>query len=144
MTSRPVPPFAEPLASCVHSAVHLETWDVYAIADEDAGFLAWRRGEDPHGVPGDVWWSSFHDAIAQAVGRGVVVRRARVVSEPHSEYIRHATSRNLRRLARRSSSEACVRVPGALVGRIRRLLHGVWPDGRTDAADMPASRSDVP
>ncbi|MFF5471909.1 DUF6879 family protein [Streptomyces achromogenes] len=34
------------------------------------------------------WWHPFYQSIADTAARGVVVRRARVVSEPVSEYIR--------------------------------------------------------
>ncbi|CDR05821.1 DUF6879 family protein [Streptomyces iranensis] len=40
----------------------------------------------------DEWWNDFHSTIAEAVERGVKVRRARVVSEPLSEYIRYEHS----------------------------------------------------
>ncbi|MFJ2649229.1 DUF6879 family protein [Streptomyces sp. NPDC087420] len=51
-------------------------------------FAAWRRGDriDWDNLPS--WWRAFHDQIAEAVARGVSVRRARIVSEPVSEYIR--------------------------------------------------------
>ncbi|WP_340561465.1 DUF6879 family protein [Streptomyces sp. GSL17-111] len=89
MTSQTVPPFAELLKACERSAVHLETRDVYAIPGEGEEFRAWRAGEDPRRVPRGAWWNAFHDAVADAVSRGVAVRRARVVSAPLSEYIRY-------------------------------------------------------
>ncbi|WP_405798122.1 DUF6879 family protein [Streptomyces sp. NBC_01506] len=83
-----VPSFAEMLSDCRRSAVHLEMRDVYGIAAEAAEFEAWRGGDD----------SSRHDRsgrrrgwlslVRETVGRGVAVRRARIVSEPVSEYIR--------------------------------------------------------
>lgn len=87
-----VPPFAELLAGCTRSAVHLEMRDVYGVEEEDADFAAWRAGHRYDLDDRSTWWNSFHDAVAGAVGRGVVMRRARVVSEPASEYIRYEHS----------------------------------------------------
>jgi hypothetical protein len=51
-------------------------------------FLAWQAGhrEDPADRPGS--WSPFHAVVADATARGVVFRRARIVSEPITEYVR--------------------------------------------------------
>ncbi|MFK0284602.1 DUF6879 family protein [Streptomyces sp. NPDC090499] len=87
-----VPPFAELLAGCRASAVHLETRDVYGVVEEDEDFAAWRAGHRYVLDDRSTWWNSFHDVVSDAVGRGVVVRRARVVSEPVSEYIRYEHS----------------------------------------------------
>jgi uncharacterized protein DUF6879 len=80
--------FAELLARCGRSAVHLEMRDQYT-ADSDAEEIAmWRRG---HRIDWDnraEWWMPFYGHVADAVARGVVVRRARIISEPVSEYIR--------------------------------------------------------
>ncbi|MFF4754443.1 DUF6879 family protein [Streptomyces sp. NPDC002514] len=84
-----VTPFAELLAGCRSSAVHLEMRDVYGVAEEDADFAAWRGGWRYDINDRSSWWNGFHDAVADAVVRGVVMRRARVVSEPVSEYIRY-------------------------------------------------------
>ncbi|MDX2794062.1 DUF6879 family protein [Streptomyces scabiei] len=83
-----VPPFAELLAGCGRSAVHLETRDVYGVVEEDEDFAAWRAGHRYNLDDRTTWWNSFHDAVADAVARGVTMRRARVVSEPLSDYIR--------------------------------------------------------
>ncbi|MER5873090.1 DUF6879 family protein [Streptomyces sp. NPDC002044] len=82
-----VPPFAELLADCTSTAFHLETRDVYGIAAEEADFASWKAGRTADITDRSTWWTSFHTAVSEAVGRGVVVRRARVVSEPVSEYI---------------------------------------------------------
>ncbi|MET9810684.1 DUF6879 family protein [Streptomyces halstedii] len=92
------PPFAELLAQCTTSAVHLETRDVYAVDEEDQDLKAWRAGELASVADRAAWWGPFHDAVAAAVGRGVAVQRARVISTPATEYIRfeHAcTARNV-------------------------------------------------
>lgn len=87
-----VPPFAELLADCRRSAVHLELRDVYGVADEDTDFAAWRAGHRFDLDDRVSWWNDFHTSVSDAVSRGVMVRRARVVSEPASEYIRYEHS----------------------------------------------------
>ncbi|MFE6128849.1 DUF6879 family protein [Streptomyces sp. NPDC056437] len=84
-----VPPFAELLADCQRSAVHLEMRDVYGVADEDADFAAWKSGQRYDLEDRSSWWNDFHDVVAEAVARGVAVRRARIVSEPVTDYIRY-------------------------------------------------------
>lgn len=64
------------------SAVHLEMRDSYGLDDED--FRGWQEGKPYDTTPG-AWW---YEMVARAVGRGVEVRRARIVSEPVTEYIR--------------------------------------------------------
>lgn len=83
-----VPPFSELIAGCQRSAVHLELRDAYGIASEDEDFAMWRElGEiSPASVESRRPWL---DLVQEAVGRGVVMRRARVVSVPVSEYIRY-------------------------------------------------------
>jgi hypothetical protein len=51
-------------------------------------FAEWKAGHRL--TPGDraSWWRPWLDLVSEAVGRGVVIRRARIVSEPVSEYIR--------------------------------------------------------
>lgn len=98
MSQPALPPFAELLAQCTTSALHLETRDVYAVDEEDQDLKAWRAGELPTEDDPTSWWGPFHDAIGAAVDRGVSVQRARVISTPATEYIRfeHAcTPRNL-------------------------------------------------
>lgn len=82
-----VPSFAEQLATCHQSAVHLEMRDAYDVASETDGFADWQS--DSYLL--DEWREQrrgFLDLVRDAVGRGVVMRRARVVSEPVSDYIR--------------------------------------------------------
>ncbi|WP_405491046.1 DUF6879 family protein [Streptomyces sp. NBC_00096] len=83
-----VPPFGELIAGCQRSAVHLELRDSYGIASEDEDFARWRElGEiSPASVEGRRPWL---DLVKEAVSRGVVMRRARIVSVPVSEYIRY-------------------------------------------------------
>jgi len=88
------PTFAELLAECRHSALHLELRDGYAPTDR---FRAWQRGERIDWEDRASWWDPYLQTTADTVARGVVMRRARVVSEPVSEYIRweHAVTREL-------------------------------------------------
>lgn len=85
------------LASATRSAVHLEMRDLYAVAEEEEELRLWRSGhwtlDDGRKALGE--WT---DLVKATVARGVTVRRARIVSEPVTDYIRyeHAlTSLNL-------------------------------------------------
>ncbi|OYP17307.1 hypothetical protein CFC35_24710 [Streptomyces sp. FBKL.4005] len=79
------PSFAECLQGTEHSALHLETRDGYG---DNERFAAWRRGERVDWGDRSSWWRPFHEQIAEAVARGVTIRRVRIVSEPVSAYIR--------------------------------------------------------
>jgi hypothetical protein len=82
-----VPSIADLLDSTVHTAVHLETRDVYAVAPESEELTAWRETGLRSG-PESEYWRTWVEIIRRTVARGVSVRRARVISEPVSEYIR--------------------------------------------------------
>jgi hypothetical protein len=78
----------EPLAfglmrSAERTAWHLEMRDGYTPNDPD--WLDWQAGN--RFDPADRWglWS---DLVRETVARGVGVRRARIVSEPVTDYIR--------------------------------------------------------
>ncbi|WP_432094984.1 DUF6879 family protein [Streptomyces sp. bgisy100] len=81
-------PVLEGLAKARHSAVHLEMRDAYQPSDPE--FLAWRNGKrlDPAADRSE-WWRPFLDVVTETTGRGVVMRRARIVSEPVTDYIRY-------------------------------------------------------
>ncbi|WP_432744068.1 hypothetical protein H7827_09155 [Streptomyces sp. JH002] len=83
--SSSVPPFGELLDNSKRSAIHLETRDTYY---GNPRFEEWREGHRVDWEDRGSWWREFHQQIADATARGVVVRRARVVSEPVTEYIR--------------------------------------------------------
>lgn len=125
------PTFAELLASCDHSAVHLEMRDAYAATER---FGAWRRGERIDWDNRASWWDEYLQAIANTAARGVVLRRARVVSEPVTDYIRweHYVTRELteageqvRWLPRRRATD--LSLPGndfwLFDGRLARVHH---------------------
>lgn len=77
----------EELAKAQRSAVHLEMRDSYMLDDPD--FLAWQRGHRLDPADRASWWRPWLDVVTEAVGRGVVMRRARIVSEPISDYVRY-------------------------------------------------------
>ncbi|MFF5255259.1 DUF6879 family protein [Streptomyces leeuwenhoekii] len=80
--------FAELLASATRSAVHLEMRDSYAVDYETGPFAEWRRGFRHDPADRASWWRPWLDLVQETVARGVVIRRARIVSEPVSEYTR--------------------------------------------------------
>ncbi|NKI40829.1 DUF6879 family protein [Streptomyces physcomitrii] len=93
-----VPPFAELLARCTRSALHLEMRDHYGVAAEADDFRTWLETGQRDTDPGSEDWAPWVSLVSGAVARGVTVRRARIVSEPVSDYIRYehaSTSVNL-------------------------------------------------
>jgi hypothetical protein len=76
-------PINEWLRSVQRSAMHLEMRDNYTPDDPD--WRDWREGRpfDPAER-----YRGWFDLISETVGRGVEVRRARIVSEPVTDYIR--------------------------------------------------------
>ncbi|GAA2119663.1 DUF6879 family protein [Actinomadura alba] len=87
-----VPTYGDLLRSAVTSAVHLEMRDVYTVDSEQERIAAWRAGHRYDPADRGSWWRPWLDLIAETVARGVDVRRARIVSEPVSEYIRYSHS----------------------------------------------------
>src|SRR5437870_3278241 len=77
------PAFDELMRACQRSALHLEMRDGYMLGDP--AFIDWQAGRrlDPRER-----WPAWFDMVGEAVARGVVVRRARIVSEPLSNYVR--------------------------------------------------------
>ncbi|MER5460748.1 DUF6879 family protein [Streptomyces sp. NPDC002668] len=86
------PSFNDLMEAARHSAVHLEMRDVYAVGDEAGDFTEWQRTGLRDTDPESAYWRPWVDLISRAVARGVTVRRARVVSEPVTEYIRYEHS----------------------------------------------------
>jgi len=80
--------FSELLTTFNREAVHLEQRDAYGTAVELPHMAKWRRGE-----PDDLaWLQGWCDTLREHVAAGRSVRRARVVSEPLSEYQRWSHS----------------------------------------------------
>jgi hypothetical protein len=103
---------SELLSACDRSAVHLEMRDGYSRTDPM--FADSRQGRCHDQAEWDAWWRPWVDIVVAARSRGVVIRRARIVSEPLSEYIRwehEITSANveageeIRWLPRRQASD---------------------------------------
>jgi hypothetical protein len=76
--------FRELFDATERTAVHLEMRDAYE--PDDPVYRDWRAGVafDPAER-----WSDWFKQVSAAVTRGVVVRRARIISEPVSEYVRY-------------------------------------------------------
>jgi hypothetical protein len=79
------PTFAELLAACTSSAVHLEIHDAHLTSDP--AYRAWLAGQADARESAEQY-RAYTDVVVPAVRRGVRVRRARIVSEPASEYVR--------------------------------------------------------
>ncbi|MEU6480568.1 DUF6879 family protein [Streptomyces sp. NPDC047017] len=88
MPSNVPPAFTDLLAGATRSAVHLEMRDAYGVDYESGPFADWRRGVRPDRSDRDSWWRPWLDLVQETAARGVVMRRARIVSEPVSEYTR--------------------------------------------------------
>ena len=109
------PTFEELLASAQRRALHLELRDGYEGCSP--AFAPWLAGEPIDEAEEDAEW---HSLIRPLVAKGVDVRRARVISEPVSDYIRFeyegtpksnlAAGEKVRWLPRRQASE--VALPG--------------------------------
>lgn len=74
-------------ATAERSAFHLETHDDYATESESESLSAFRVDETTD--PGGQWFSGWTNHVAATTARGVAVRRARIVSEPHTLYTRY-------------------------------------------------------
>ncbi|RIQ32495.1 hypothetical protein DY240_05640 [Jiangella rhizosphaerae] len=98
--------------------MHLEMRDAYMLDDPE--FIAWQRGKRYRPDDRHSWWRPWLDVVRATVDRGVVMRRARIVSEPISDYIRYeyditftniAAGEQVRWLPRRQAKDLLV--PGA-------------------------------
>ncbi|MFF3004566.1 DUF6879 family protein [Kitasatospora sp. NPDC057940] len=114
-----VPDFSAMLRQAHRSAVHLELRDSYGIAGEVEEFAEFLRTGHVDTDPESEGWSGWVAQIREAVARGVVVRRARIVSEPVTDYIRYehagtvvnlAAGEQVRWLPRRQASD--IALPG--------------------------------
>jgi len=74
-------------ATAQRTAFHLETRDDYATESESDSLAAFRADETTD--PGGEWFTGWTDHVAATVARGVTVRRARIVTEPHNLYTRY-------------------------------------------------------
>jgi hypothetical protein len=80
--------FDKLLASFEHELAHLETRDAYGTAVELPYMAKWATGE-----PDDLeWLQGWCSVLREAVSAGKSVRRARIISEPLSDYQRWSYS----------------------------------------------------
>ncbi|MFB9371320.1 DUF6879 family protein [Kitasatospora albolonga] len=87
--SQSVPTVADLMRTAKTSAVHLELHDSYGIARETEALRRWRETGTRNVDPTSDHWRTWVELIRETTGRGVAVRRARIVSEPVSDYIRY-------------------------------------------------------
>ncbi|GGR03267.1 DUF6879 family protein [Streptomyces netropsis] len=79
--------FSDLIRSVRESAVHLEMRDAYGVENEIEGFAAWKKGRRLNPDDRSSWWRPWLDLVQEVTAKGVVIRRARIVSEPVSDYI---------------------------------------------------------
>jgi hypothetical protein len=148
--SQNVPSFAELLDGAQQSAVHLEMRDSYGVAAEADALARWRATGEVDDDPESAYWAPWTRLIRRTVARGVIVRRARIVSEPVSDYIRYehagtvvnvAAGEDVRWLPRRRASDLCL--PGNDFWLIdSRLIR--WNHFTGDGAGAPGEISEDP
>ncbi len=147
-----VPSFDELLDGAQSSAVHLEMRDAYGVDDEADDFARWKHTGERDDDPASPYWAPWADLIRRTVARGVVVRRARIVSEPVTDYIRYehagtvvnvAAGEQVRWLPRRRASD--IALPGndfwLIDGRLIRWNHftGDGASGGGEISEDPAA-----
>ncbi|MFF3326504.1 DUF6879 family protein [Streptomyces sp. NPDC002889] len=117
--SQNVPDFAELLGGAERTAVHLEMRDIYSVGNEVESFEQFKRTGEVDLDPDSAFWLGWTSIVREAVGRGVEMRRARMVSEPVTDYIRYehaltpvniAVGEKVRWLPRRLASD--IALPG--------------------------------
>ncbi|MER7672801.1 DUF6879 family protein [Kitasatospora sp. NPDC096128] len=138
----------EQLAKAEHSAVHLEMRDSYMLDDPE--FVAWQQGKRLDPTDRGSWWRPWLDVVTEATGRGVAMRRLRVVSEPVTDYIRYeydvtfpnvAAGEEVRWLPRSRTGDLLL--PGldgwVMDGRVVILHHftgeGQWAEARMEVRE---------
>ncbi|SMF44569.1 hypothetical protein SAMN02745830_03518 [Streptomyces sp. Amel2xC10] len=145
-----VPSFAELLDGAQHSAVHLEMRDSYGVAAETEALARWKESGTVDADPNSPYWAPWTQLVRRTVTRGVAVRRARIVSEPVSDYIRYeyagtsvnvAAGEQVRWLPRRRASD--IALPGndfwLIDGRLIR-----WNHFTGDGGSAPGEVSEDP
>lgn len=106
--------FSGLIRSVQKSAVHLEMRDGYGVDNEIKGFAEWKQGHRLNPDDRASWWRPWLDLVQEVTAKGVLIRRARVISEPVSDYIRFehsftftnvAAGERVRWLPRRQASD---------------------------------------
>ncbi|WP_280397454.1 DUF6879 family protein [Nocardia carnea] len=76
--------FDRRIRECQHEAFHLELQDEYNTADGVDPYQNWLDGN-----PDDyAWFQAWLSLVRDMTSRGAVMRRARVVTVPHTDYTR--------------------------------------------------------
>ncbi|NED92854.1 hypothetical protein G3I76_74020 [Streptomyces sp. SID11233] len=143
--------FSDLVRSVEKSAVHLETRDGYGIDNEIEGFAEWKQGHRLNPDDPASWWRPWLDLVQEVTAKGVLIRRARVISEPVSDYIAFehsvtftnvAAGEQVRWLPRRQASDLAL--PGndfwLFDGKLVQfnIFDGVGRWVHTDQTDAPA------
>ena len=71
-----------------HTAFRLETQDTYLVKSDQKRFQDWLAGEAETNADDGKEVSEWHALVRAAVQVGKLVKRVRVVSEPHTDYTR--------------------------------------------------------
>ncbi|MCX4428955.1 DUF6879 family protein [Streptomyces mirabilis] len=154
MSQNSVPDFAELLGGAQHTAVHLEMRDVYGVGDEVEEIDRFTRTGQITLDPTASFWPEWLGIVKDTLARGVVMRRARIVSEPVTDYIRweHAVTplnlgagEQVRWLPRRHASD--IPLPGNdfwLIDDRLAVFHfftggGDWADPGFEFTEDPAA-----
>ncbi|MBP0448620.1 hypothetical protein J5Y04_03555 [Kitasatospora sp. RG8] len=147
------PDFSELLKGAQRTAVHLEMRDSYGVADELPAVERFKQTGQSDLDPESEYWAPWTAMVREAVARGVVLRRARIISEPVTDYIRYehamtpvniGAGEEVRWLPRRRASDLAL--PGndfwVFDGRAVRFNHftgtGDWADPRTSYTEDEA------
>ncbi|MFH8471969.1 DUF6879 family protein [Streptomyces sp. NPDC018000] len=149
--SQSVPSFAELLDSARESAVHLEMRDTYGVTSEADAVARWRETGEADTDPDSPYWAPWTSLARRTVARGVIMRRARIISVPVSAYIRYehagtvvniAAGENVRWLPRRQASDLAL--PGndfwLIDGRLIRWNHFTG-DGASAPGEVSTDRA---
>ncbi|WP_330228668.1 hypothetical protein OHA40_21420 [Nocardia sp. NBC_00508] len=83
VTTDPFPPL---FTRAKRRAFHCETRDSYLVDDEVESLRRFLAGEPP--LPPPDTWHAWRALMTETTGRGVAVQRVRVVTVPHSDYVR--------------------------------------------------------
>ncbi|WP_129841956.1 DUF6879 family protein [Streptomyces sp. RFCAC02] len=139
MSRNGAPDFADLLKSARFTAAHLEMRDIYSVGDETSSFERFMKTGEADLDPDSAFWQGWAPLVREAVGRGVAMRRARIVSEPVTDYIRYeyaltpvnvALGEQVRWLPRSRASD--IALPGNdlwLIDGRRVLFHWFTGDG---------------
>nr|WP_043734414.1 DUF6879 family protein [Streptomyces zinciresistens] len=131
--------------------MHLEMRDSYMRDDPE--FVRWQKGHRYDPDDRESWWRSWLDVVTGTTGRGVVMRRLRVVSEPLSDYVRYeydgtftniAAGEDVRWLPRSRARDLLLpALDGWVMDERTLILHhfggdGQWTDPRMEVLNDPA------